>query len=178
MKLGRGLIPLLLFLALAVLLWVGLYHNPRHIDSPLIGRPVPQFNLTALHGRQPVSQQRLQGQVSLLNVWATWCISCQVEHANLMAIAKQAKVPLIGLDYKDKRDKAQQWLKQHGNPYVLSIFDPQGSLALDLGVYGVPETFLIDKQGIIRAKWLGVITESRWRQELWPQVKVLLGEKA
>nr|VFK37544.1 MAG: cytochrome c biogenesis protein CcmG, thiol:disulfide interchange protein DsbE [Candidatus Kentron sp. SD]VFK43324.1 MAG: cytochrome c biogenesis protein CcmG, thiol:disulfide interchange protein DsbE [Candidatus Kentron sp. SD]VFK79876.1 MAG: cytochrome c biogenesis protein CcmG, thiol:disulfide interchange protein DsbE [Candidatus Kentron sp. SD] len=163
-----------LFLALVALLWAGLGRDPRLVPSPLIGKPLPTFQLPRLHDPQTtLSSSDLLGKVSLLNVWATWCVSCRREHRVLMALAKEGEIPIFGLDYKDDRKAALAWLNERGNPYVASAYDPDGRLGLDLGVYGTPETFVIDAKGIIAHKHVGPITESVWREELSPLIRDL-----
>lgn len=160
-------LPLILFLALVVLFLRGLELDPTEMPSALIDKPVPAFSLPALHEDKLLTQQELAGEVTLLNVWATWCISCRAEHPMLNQLAEQG-IRIVGLNYKDDRQKARQWLKDLGNPYAINIVDAQGKLGLDLGVFGAPETFLIDKQGVIRFKHVGVIDERVWREILAP----------
>lgn len=162
-------LPLALFLALVSLLAIGLTRDPRLVPSPLVGQPAPEFSLTALH--QPdrtLTRADLVGEVFLLNVWATWCVSCRAEHAMLMQIASQGDVPIYGLNYKDDREEAVRWLEALGNPYVTNLYDPEGQVGLDLGVYGTPESFLVDREGTIIHKHVGPITPAVWQQELRP----------
>ncbi len=160
---------------LAVVLRQGLSLDPRRLPSALINKPLPDFNLATVEGGAPIrfTQKTFLGKVSLLNVWASWCASCQTEHPVLMKIAKTHEVNIYGLDYKDKRADAHRWLKTLGNPYVDVGFDEQGSLGIDLGVYGTPETYIIDQDGIIRYKWVGPLTDAVWEQELLPIVQKL-----
>lgn len=170
----RFVLPLAIFAVLAGFLFVGLGLNPREVPSPFIGKPAPSFQLTQL--AQPdksFSPNQMQGEVWLLNVWASWCVACRVEHPLLVELAKKNVVPLIGLNYKDKRDAALGWLAQFGNPYTLSVGDNDGRVGIDYGVYGVPETFVIDKQGVIRFKQIGPITEDVWRNKMLPLVQQL-----
>ena len=143
------------------------------LPSPLIGKPVPAFRLTVLADEHhEITQQAFQGEMYLLNVWASWCTTCEREHPFLMSITGKSGVPpMIGLNYKDERNLAKEWLKAKGNPYKQSIFDPEGTLGLDLGVYGVPETYLIDNKGIIRYKWVGRVTAEVWHDKLLPAIK-------
>jgi cytochrome c biogenesis protein CcmG, thiol:disulfide interchange protein DsbE len=170
----RFLLPLALFIGLLVFLGIGLRLNPREIPSPFIGKPAPAFNLTQLHepGKN-ISPQDMAGQVWLLNVWASWCVSCRQEHPVLMDFAKSNVVPIIGLNYKDGREDGTGWLRQFGNPYALSAFDNDGRVGIDYGVYGVPETFVIDKRGVIRMKYTGPLTPEAINQKLLPLIKDL-----
>ena len=165
----RYLIPLLVFLVLLGFLAAGLKLNPREVPSPLINKPVPAFSLPVLD--QPdrlVSARDLHGKVWILNVWASWCVACRAEHPVLMDYAKSARVPLLGLNYKDKRPDALAWLQKFGNPYQLSLSDTEGLTGIDLGVYGVPETFVIDRDGLIRLKHIGPVTEEVIRDTILP----------
>lgn len=162
-------LPLALFLALLAVMAVGLGLNPREVPSPHIGKPAPAFALPQL--QQPhrtVSVEQMRGKVWLFNVWASWCAACRVEHPVLMNMVRSGKVQMVGLNYKDERDKGLQWLAQHGDPYLLSVYDPDGKVGLDYGVYGVPETFVIDKQGIVRLKHIGPLTDDFVRKTLMP----------
>lgn len=158
-------IPLLLFFVLAFFLWKGLSIDPRELPSALIDKPFPEFTLASL--QQPerqLSKQDFIGQPVLVNVWATWCPSCRQEHEQLLMTAQADEIPIIGLNYKDERDMALQWLQQLGNPYQFNIYDEQGMLGLDLGVYGAPETYLLDAQGIVRHRHVGVLTTQDWQE--------------
>lgn len=164
--------PLGIFLLLVLLLGVGLTLNPRRVPSPLINKPVPAFELATVQDpEQRISQEDLRGRVSLLNVWATWCVPCRDEHPVLVGIARRGESVIYGLNYKDDREKAVAWLKTLGDPYEKSGFDPTGRVGIDLGVYGVPETFVIDAEGTIVYKHIGPIDEKIWRQQLYPIVK-------
>lgn len=166
------IIPFLLFLAIMALLWKGLQRDPHQLPSALIGKAIPTFRYPSLlHPDQKISDRRFLGHVSLLNVWATWCITCHAEHPVLMDIAATRQVTIFGLNYKDDFQKAAHWLQSYGNPYQDVIFDNQGTLAIDFGVYGTPETFLIDSHGIIRYKHIGAISPQVWQDELAPLVK-------
>jgi cytochrome c biogenesis protein CcmG/thiol:disulfide interchange protein DsbE len=167
----RYLVPLLLFLAMAGLLYRGLSLNPREVPSPLIGKPAPAFSLARLKSPEStISHTDLQGDVLLLNVWATWCSACRAEHSVLMELARSGKVAMYGLNYKDERDKALRWLKRFGDPYVANAFDQDGRVAIDWGVYGAPETFVIDSRGVIRHKHIGPLTTEVVRDEILPLV--------
>jgi cytochrome c biogenesis protein CcmG/thiol:disulfide interchange protein DsbE len=173
----RYLTPLVLFLALAALLYKGLALNPREVPSPLIGKPAPEFTLPELKDTsRQLSHTDFQGKVSLLNVWATWCVSCRAEHPLLMQLARQG-VTIYGLDYKDSREDAQRWLQRFGDPYVANAFDADGRVGIDWGVYGTPETFVIDQQGIIRHKHIGPLTEEAIQREILPLIQQLKGDK-
>jgi cytochrome c biogenesis protein CcmG, thiol:disulfide interchange protein DsbE len=169
-------LPLAVFAILAVFLALGLTHDPREVPSPFIGKPAPAFTLAELHrADRAFAPADMKGKVWLLNVWASWCVSCRVEHPLLVEMAKQGAVPIVGLDYKDKRDDGLQWLAKHGDPYRVSAFDDEGKVAIDYGVYGVPETFVIDKQGVIRYKQIGPITPEALQKRILPLVKELEG---
>ena len=161
-------LPLLIFIVLAVVLYWGLERDPNAMPSALIDRPMPAFTLPALDAdKSLVDEQLFTGKVTLLNVWATWCPSCRIEHPYLAELAAQG-VPIIGLNYKDDDEKARSWLLRYGNPYQLVIADHQGVLGLDLGVFGAPETYLIDSEGIIRFKHVGVLNERVWQGKMAP----------
>ncbi len=170
----RFLLPLGIFIALLIFLGIGLRLNPRDIPSPFIGKPAPAFKLTQLHAPdKTISPQDMQGQVWLLNVWASWCVSCRQEHPVLMDFAKANIVPIVGLNYKDGREDGTGWLRQFGNPYLTSAFDNDGRVGIDYGVYGVPETFVIDKRGVVRMKYTGPLTREAVEQKLLPLIKEL-----
>lgn len=170
----RFLLPLAAFAVLVVFLAIGLTHDPREVPSPLIGKPAPVFTLPQLHdASKNFSVADMKGQVWLLNVWASWCVSCREEHPLLVEFAKTHAVPVIGLDYKDQVADAKQWLEKLGNPYTQIAVDSDGRVGIDYGVYGVPETYVIDKQGIIRMKHTGPITPASLAQKILPLVKDL-----
>lgn len=170
------LIPLVLFLGLAVFLYRGLYLNPESLPSALIGKNFPAFNLPSVEDDQRmITEQALLGRPALVNVWGTWCVACKVEHPVLNKIAQQG-VPIIGVNYKDQNTDAREWLATFHDPYVLNINDAKGTLGLDLGVYGAPETFLIDRQGVIRYKLVGEVSEQVWEEELKPRYEELLAQ--
>ena len=171
---NRYLIPLGVFLVLVAFLAAGLKLNPREVPSPLIGKPAPVFRLAQLHEQEKLlGREDLLGQVWLLNVWASWCVSCREEHPVLLELAKRNVVPIYGLNYKDKRDEALAWLKQFGDPYASSIVDGDGRVGIDYGVYGVPETFVIDKAGVIRYKQIGPVTPQALKDKILPLVREL-----
>ncbi len=175
----RYLLPLGLFIGLVALLAVGLGLNPREVPSPFIGKPAPQFTLPRLHRPEAtVSPADFRGQVWLLNVWASWCASCRVEHPVFNALARRQEVILVGLNYKDQRNDALQWLAELGDPYTVTAMDADGKVGIDWGVYGVPETFVIDKRGIIRLKHTGPVTREVLRDEILPLVRELKKEPA
>ncbi len=172
----RYLVPLGVFAVLVGFLYVGLGLNPREVPSPLVGKPAPELRLPQLHAPDKTfTKADLKGQVWLLNVWASWCVSCREEHPLLVEISRAGTVPIVGLNYKDKRDEALAWLRQFGDPYLLSAVDAEGRTGIDFGVYGVPETFVIDRDGVIRYKHIGPITPQAWQQRLLPLVKELKG---
>ncbi len=166
--------PFILFVVLAGFLYVGLYLNPREVPSPLINKPAPMFTLAQLHEpSKQFSPSEMKGKVWLLNVWASWCVSCREEHPVLMALAERNIVPIYGLDYKDKREDGLGWLAKGGNPYTMSMSDSEGRIGIDYGVYGVPETYVIDKEGIIRYKQIGPVTPDSLRETILPLVAEL-----
>lgn len=160
-------IPLILFGVLALFLFRGLSLDPKEMPSALINRPLPQFSLPALTQERLLTRKDVVGKVALLNVWATWCVSCRVEHPYLRQLADSG-VPVYGLNYKDDDADAIRWLQELGNPYLFNIADRQGSLGLDLGVYGAPETYLLDVDGVIRYRHVGVVDENVWQTILQP----------
>lgn len=170
----RYLAPLFAFLALAGLLFKGLSLDPRKVPSPLIDKPAPTFSLTRL--KQPevtLGSADLKGKVTLFNVWATWCVACRSEHPVLMQLAESGKVAIYGLNYKDDRAEAKRWLLRYGDPYLANAFDNDGRVGIDWGVYGTPETFIVDQQGIIRHKHIGPLTQEVVRDEILPLVEKL-----
>lgn len=176
MKSLKFLIPLALFAVLALFLGAGLNLNPREVPSPLIGKPAPEFKLPQLHDASAtISRQDLLGKVWILNVWASWCVACREEHPLMVEYARRKTVPIYGLNYKDTREAGLQWLSRLGNPYVASLFDVDGKLGIDFGVYGVPETFVIDRQGVIRYKHIGPVTPDVLRDKIEPLIKSLQG---
>lgn len=171
---SRFLIPLGLFIVLVAFLAMGLSRDPHEVPSPLINKPAPTFQLSQLH--QPAktfSAQEMRGKVWLLNVWASWCVSCREEHPLLMELARSGALPLYGLNYKDKREDALAWLVEFGDPYLLSAADIEGRVAIDYGVYGAPETYLIDREGVIRFKQVGPISTELLQQKILPLAKEL-----
>jgi cytochrome c biogenesis protein CcmG/thiol:disulfide interchange protein DsbE len=144
------------------------------VPSPFIGKPAPSFSLSQLADEKlAFAPDDMKGKVWLLNVWASWCVSCRVEHPLLVEMSKKKVVPIVGLNYKDRRDEGLQWLQRFGNPYSLSAFDVEGKVGIDYGVYGVPETFVIDKQGVIRYKQIGPITPESWDAKIMPLIREL-----
>ena len=171
---NRFLLPLGIFLVLVIFLGIGLTLKPREVPSPLIGKAAPAFRVPQLHEESKTfAPEEMRGKVWLLNVWASWCVSCREEHPLLVEFARQNLVAIYGLNYKDKRENALAWLADGGNPYVLSAYDQVGNVGIDWGVYGVPETFLMDKQGIIRYKQIGPVTPEALRDKIIPLVKEL-----
>ena len=174
---SRALWVLGIFVALVVLLAVGLRLNPREVPSPLIGKTAPPFELPLLSepDKKFASKDRL-GNVWILNVWASWCVACRDEHPVLLELAKSDAVPLYGLNYKDRREDGLRWLAAYGDPYRLSVVDPEGRIGIDYGVYGVPETYVIDKRGVIRYKQIGPVTREVLAQKILPLVGQLSRE--
>jgi cytochrome c biogenesis protein CcmG, thiol:disulfide interchange protein DsbE len=174
MKALYFLLPVGILVLLILLFWRGLYLNPSQVPSPLIGKPIPVFSLTGVSGASSaLTSSDFQGHVSILNVWATWCIPCRDEHPVLVKLAQQNVVSIYGLNYKDDAGAAAQLLRSQGNPYSKDGYDPKGEVALNFGVYGVPETFVVDSHGIIRHKYIGPLTDSQISTQLMPLVHEL-----
>ena len=172
----KFLLPFAAFVALVVLFAFGLnpHRDIQMLPSPLIGKAAPAFALTdVLDASRQVSSAGLKGQVYVLNVWGTWCYACRQEHETLLAISREQVVPIIGLDYMDDRAKAKRWLEQLGNPYQAVAFDPDSRVAIDWGVYGAPETFLVNGDGKVIYKFISPMTEEVWRHEFLPRIAAL-----
>ncbi len=173
---AKFIIPLAIFIGLLVFLGIGLTKDPHEVPSPLIDKPAPSFRLNQIDNpARQFSPEEMRGKVWLLNVWASWCSGCQEEHPYLMEIASRNVVPIYGMDYKDQAANAMQTLSRAGNPYSLVVSDSDGRTGIDYGVYGVPETFLIDKQGVIRYKQIGPMTPSAFESIILPLVRKLNG---
>jgi cytochrome c biogenesis protein CcmG/thiol:disulfide interchange protein DsbE len=174
MKGLKFLLPLGLFAILAVFLAIGLGRDPREVPSPMIDKPAPVFTLTRLDdANASIKRDDMLGKVWMLNVWASWCVACREEHPLLVEFSRKKLMPILGLNYKDKRPDGLQWLSRFGNPYDASIFDSDGRVGIDYGVYGVPETFIIDKQGVIRYKQIGPLTPEVLRDRIEPLLRKL-----
>lgn len=170
----RYAIPLVLFLGLVVFLAIGLGRDPHEVPSPLINKPAPVFQLAQLKDpTKTFSAQEMRGKVWMLNVWASWCVSCREEHPLLLEYARSGAIPIYGFNYKDKREDALAWLGELGDPYVLSVSDLDGRVGIDYGVYGAPETYLIDREGVIRFKQIGAVTPDIWQNKILPLAKEL-----
>ena len=165
MKRLKLFLPLIVFAVLAVFLMRGLKLDPAAMPSALLDKPWPVFSLPTLESGEVISEKSLRGQKALVNVWATWCVTCRVEHPFLMQLAQNG-VLIIGLNYKDKQDEAQRWLQEKGNPFRFTINDADGKLGMDLGVFGAPETYFVDSQGVIRYKYIGDLNERVWNDSL------------
>lgn len=165
----RFAIPLVLFILLVAFLAIGLRHDPHEVPSPLINKPAPAFQLAQLKDpSRTFSAADMRGKVWLLNVWASWCVTCRDEHPLLLQYARSGALPIYGLNYKDKREDALSWLGELGDPYVLSVSDNDGRVGIDYGVYGAPETYLIDRDGVIRFKQIGPVTPDIWEKTVLP----------
>lgn len=165
----RFLIPLGVLTALLAMFWFGLHHDPREIPSPLLGKTAPAFDLPTLDGTPPrMTQAELHGRVRLVNFFASWCEGCQVEHPYLLELAKRSDVDLIGIDYKDADEAVRQWLDRRGDPYRIILSDAQGQTGIDWGVYGVPETFVVDAHGTILYKQIGALTPDDFARHIEP----------
>ncbi len=166
-------IPLAIFAVLVVLFWRGLSLDPNEMPSALLDKPVPNFELAVVpaeenpSGLSKANQEMVRGKAGLINVWATWCLPCKQEHPYLNVLKAQG-VPIYGINYKDNAEDAQRWLAELHNPYVFSVLDDDGRLALNLGVFGYPETYVIDKQGVIRYKHIGIVNEKNWNETIKP----------
>jgi cytochrome c biogenesis protein CcmG/thiol:disulfide interchange protein DsbE len=168
----KYIVPFAVFVLLGAFLFVGLYRDPRYVPSPLIGKPAPAFSLPSLQDPQyPVATRELMGQPWILNVWGTWCGGCREEHDKLLVIAKQNTVPLIGLNWKDDSNAARKWLRDLGNPYAAVAVDQEGRTAIDWGVYGAPETFLIGPDGLVLYKHIAPMTMEVWKREFLPRIE-------
>ncbi len=166
-------IPVVVFAVLVAFFWRGLSLDPNEMPSALLNKPVPKFSLPRLANPQEFNNERIfQGKVSLLNVWATWCVTCRVEHAFLNQLKNQG-IHIVGLDYKDNTVDAQRWIAELGNPYDEILVDEDGRVGLDLGVFGAPETYVVDKQGIIRFKYIGDLNQKVWSETIQPIVNAL-----
>ena len=171
---NRFLLPLIVFIALVVLLAIGLRLNPKEVPSPFIGKPAPSLTSPGLYNPQKtLSLDNLKGQVWVLNIWASWCVGCRIEHPQIKALSQQSDVLLIGLNYKDDPEDATNWLKRWGNPYDYSVTDQDGRAGIDWGVYGVPETFIIDHEGIVRYKHIGPVDVMDLKDTLLPIIERL-----
>jgi cytochrome c biogenesis protein CcmG/thiol:disulfide interchange protein DsbE len=167
-------LPLILFVVLVMFLLVGLRRDPHEVPSPLINKSAPDFQLPQLQqATATFSAKEMRGKVWLLNFWGTWCVACREEHPLLVQYARTGVVPIYGVDYKDERAAALQWLDEFGNPYTLTAFDVDGRVSIDYGVYGAPESYLIDRNGVIRYKQIGPITEDVWQNKILPLAKEL-----
>ena len=176
MKALRFVVPLGIFAVLVVFLGLGLRLDPREVPSPLIGKPAPVFALTRLDDAdKTIRREDMLGKVWMLNVWASWCGACRDEHPHLLAFAKRKQLPILGLNYKDTRTDGMAWLARFGDPYDTSLFDPDGRVGIDFGVYGVPETFIIDKLGVVRFKQIGPVTPTVIETRIVPLLKELHG---
>lgn len=170
----RYITPFLIFLILVALFIFGLQNDPREIPSPLINKPAPKFLLPTLHNpEKKISNNDIKNNVFVINVWASWCVACRLEHPILIEAADKKNLKIYGLNYKDKRKDALKWLDKLGNPYIESAFDEMGKTGIDYGVYGVPETFVLDKNGIIRYKHIGPVDKNQLEKFILPLVKKL-----
>ena len=170
----RYVIPLLVFAGLVVLFVIGMQMDPRRVPSPLIGKPLPEFDLTQLHDQtRNLDNRKFLGEVVLINFWASWCVSCRYEHPILLEYARSGNASVYGMNYKDTREDALRWLSEYDNPYKLSAFDPQGRTGIDFGLYGVPETYVVDQQGIIRYKHIGPISQEDMDGKIVPLIEQL-----
>lgn len=170
----RFILPFIVFMIMAAFMYAGLSLNPHEVPSPLVGKPAPAFMLPQLYEpSKQFSPQDMKGKVWLFNVWASWCTACENEHHVFVELSRKNLVPIYGMDYKDKREDGTAWLDKHGNPYTLAVSDTEGRVGIEYGVYGVPETYVIDKQGVIRHKHIGAVTQQILDEKILPMVKEL-----
>ncbi|MGB0906919.1 MAG: DsbE family thiol:disulfide interchange protein [Maricaulaceae bacterium] len=170
----RAILPLIIFIGLIVAFGYGLTRDPAVLPSELLDKPIPEFSLPSLEDPETqINQDIFKDKVTLLNVFGSWCVACVQEHSQLMDISKSSRVQLIGVDWRDERPAALRWLERYGNPYARVIFDEGSLLAIDLGVTGAPESFIVDKAGRVRYKHVGIITPKIWREDLKPLIKSL-----
>ena len=173
----RYVVPVAILAALSLFFWRGLYLNPSQIPSPMVGQKAPEFSLPSLADpSKTVGTADFAGKLALMNVWGTWCIECRHEHSFLLELAKSGNIPIYGFDLRDDRDTAMQWLKTLGNPYVASAFEQDGYVAIDWGIYGAPETFLIAPDGTILYKHISPLTRDVWEREFVPRIEAYRGE--
>lgn len=173
----RMLVPFVLFATLAILFWHSLSLDPSHMPSPLVGKPLPDFKATLLGQTKEVrSGDVVAGKVTLMNVWASWCMSCYQEHEFILKLAQEKNIQWVGFNYKDETSKALIWLAQLGNPYHLTLADPEGKIGILLGIYNTPETLLIDSKGIIRYRYVGILNESIWKEKFEPELLAITEE--
>lgn len=169
--------PIAAFFVLAIVLWRGLYLDPTELPSVLIDKPMPTFAMATLEG-EPVGNADLPDSIFLLNVWGSYCLPCLVEHPTFMRLSEEGEFPVVGVNYRDRKPLALDWLDLNGNPFAYSILDEDGRFGIDLGVYGAPETFLVDSDGVIRYRHVGVLEENVWREVFLPAIAELRGAPA
>lgn len=168
-------LPVLGFVVVAIVLWRGLYLDPKTLPSMLIDKPMPSFELISVDGKQ-VSNADLPPQIFLLNVWGSYCLPCLIEHPTLMRLTEAGDIPVVGVNYRDQQDLAIDWLEENGNPFSFSILDESGRFGIDLGVYGAPETYLVDENGVIRFRHVSVLDEAVWQEQFLPAIAELRAE--
>ncbi|WP_223670482.1 DsbE family thiol:disulfide interchange protein [Kangiella shandongensis] len=175
-KTVTAIVPIVVFIVLVVLFWFALDNDPKKLNSNLIDKPVPEFQLPALQNPEQVfTKADLPDELFLINVWGSWCGPCHIEHPYLMKYAQKFSIPIVGVNYKDKTIDGLKFIKDKGNPYHMIIADQQGNLGIDLGVYGAPETFIVDKMGTIRFRYVGVIDDRVWNKKLLPIMEQVKG---
>jgi cytochrome c biogenesis protein CcmG/thiol:disulfide interchange protein DsbE len=170
-------IPVISFFALALQLWRGLYLDPKELPSMLIDKPMPGFQLSTVAGTE-VENDDLPDQIFLLNVWGSYCLPCLIEHPTLMRLSEEGEIPVVGVNYRDRQALALDWLADNGNPFAFSILDEDGRFGIDLGVYGAPETYLVDENGVIRFRHVSVLDERVWEEEFVPAIAELRGQRS
>lgn len=174
----RNTVPFILFMLVVLFLWLGLGKDPNLLPSTFLNKPLPNFSAPQLENNLPAFDSEVfKNHISLLNVWASWCDSCRLEHPIILDIARQSNIQVVGLNYKDQRESGINFLKKMGNPYSAVLYDPDGMLGQQIGVYGTPETFIIDKKGVVRYKFVGPITLDVWQKIISPQIqKIMTGD--
>jgi cytochrome c biogenesis protein CcmG/thiol:disulfide interchange protein DsbE len=165
-------LPVIIFIGLAATLWKGLYLDPKELPSMLIDKPMPEFALTSVQGL-PVGNADLPDQAFLLNVWGSYCLPCLIEHPTFMRLLEEGQIPVVGVNYRDQKELAIEWLQDNGDPFSFSILDENGRFGIDLGVYGAPETYLVDANGVIRYRHVSVLDETVWKEEFMPAIAEL-----
>lgn len=175
MKNLKFYLPVLGFVVIAIVLWRGLSLDTKTLPSVLIDKPMPSFAMTSVNG-EPIDNSDLPEQIFLLNVWGSYCLPCLIEHPTLMRLSEEGEIPVVGVNYRDQQDLALDWLDDNGDPFAFSILDESGRFGIDLGVYGAPETYLVDADGVIRFRHVSVLDETVWQEQFLPAIAELRGE--
>ena len=168
-------LPVIGFVILGIAFWRGLYLDPKELPSMLIDKPMPQFQIATVAGGE-ISNEDLPKEIFLLNIWGSYCLPCLIEHPTFMRLSEEGEIPVVGVNYRDREDLAIDWLEDNGNPFAFSILDENGRFGIDLGVYGAPETYLVDADGVIRFRHVSVLDETVWQQDFLPAIAELRNE--